>query len=262
MYETLLLQRKEQGIFLLSLNQPDTRNSLSYRMAEEFHQAIGEVSAEENARCLILTGCGEAFCAGGDFRSIIADFTLPAVQLQPRLRRFYSRFLCITELGIPTIAAVNGPAVGAGFSLALACDLRIASNKAIFHANFVRIGVHPGMGATYFMPRLLGPAKALEILWRAEPISAGEAVEIGLVSKVVESERLLDEAIALAQQIASLPPRPVQLLKRSIYMGAKCSLGDVLERESHAQALCGETQEMRQAIQAFYNRQSRRDKGA
>lgn len=243
--QSVLLSKDERGILLLTLNQPKTRNALSYQMAQEFERAIGKVKRDEQARCLVLTGAGDAFCAGGDYGSILADFSLPAVKLQPRLRRFYSQFLCITELEIPTIAAVNGPAVGAGFSLALACDLRVASTKATFHANFVRIGVHPGMGATYFMSRLFGTARALEILWRAEPIRAEEALSVGIVSKVVDPESLLEEAMGMAAHIASLPPRPVQQLKGSVYMAMGCSLEQVLDRESHAQASCGETQEMR-----------------
>ncbi|MGQ9860265.1 MAG: enoyl-CoA hydratase/isomerase family protein [Thermodesulfobacteriota bacterium] len=245
MSQGVLLSKDERGIFLLTLNQPRTRNSLSYQMAQEFERAIGEVKRDEQARCLVLTGSGDAFCAGGDYGSILADFSLPAVELQPRLRKFYSQFLCITELEIPTIAAVNGPAVGAGFSLALACDLRVASTRATFHANFVRIGVHPGMGATYFMSRLLGTARALEILWKAEPIRAEEALSVGIVSKVVDPESLLEEAMGMAARIASLPPRPVQQIKESVYMAVGCSLKQALDRESHAQALCGETQEMR-----------------
>lgn len=250
MYRTLILENQD-GVFTLILNQPQNRNALSYEMAEEFQKVIGELLENEQARGLVLTGAGPAFCAGGDFQSIISEFTRPAVELKPRLRRFYSRFLSLKQLRIPTLAAVNGPAVGAGFSLALACDMRIASTRATFHANFVRIGVHPGMGATYFLPRLVGTSKALEILWRAEVLSAREALELGIVSRLVEPEKLLAEAHGLMKQIVRMSPTVLELTKDSVYMGAESSLEEMLERESQAQALCGETKEMRQALQVI-----------
>jgi enoyl-CoA hydratase/carnithine racemase len=253
LYRTLLLE-EEGGIFTLTLNQPQNRNALSYDRAEEFQEAIGEVAGREQARVLILTGAGDAFCAGGDFHSIIAEFRRPAVELQPMLRKFYSRFLCLRDLEIPTIAAVNGPAVGAGFSLALACDMRIASSSATFHANFVRIGVHPGMGATYFLPRLVGASRALEILWKGETLSARDALALGLVGRVVEPGRLMEDALESARQIGAMPPRAVELIKRSVYMAAQSSLDEMLERESQAQALCGETREMQEAVRVFLGR--------
>lgn len=250
MYRTLMLQEQD-GIFTLILNQPQTRNALSYQMAEEFEKVIEELLQNEQARGLVLTGAGRAFCAGGDFHSIISEFTKPAVELQPRLRRFYSRFLSLRRLRIPTLAAVNGPAVGAGFSLALACDLRIASTQAAFHANFVRIGVHPGMGATYFLPRLVGTSKALEILWKGEILSARDALELGIVTKLVEPDQLMAEAHDLMKQIAQMSSTVLELTKDSVYMGVGSALEAVLERESQAQALCGETKEMRQAIDSI-----------
>ncbi|MEJ5376166.1 MAG: enoyl-CoA hydratase/isomerase family protein [bacterium] len=247
MYRTLILEEQE-GIFTLTLNQPESRNALSYEMAQEFQRAIGEVARKEHARGLILTGAGPAFCAGGDYHSIISEFSKPAVELQPRLREFYSRFLGLVHLRIPTLAAVNGPAVGAGFSLALACDMRLASKDATFHANFVKIGVHPGMGATYFLPRLLGTSRALEILWAGKPLSAKQALALGIVSRLVEPGRLLSEAMSLLKEITAASSVVLELTKRSVYMGVENSLEDMLERESHAQALCGETIQMKEFL--------------
>jgi 2-(1,2-epoxy-1,2-dihydrophenyl)acetyl-CoA isomerase len=247
LYRSLVLENQE-GIFTLTLNQPQNRNALSYEMAEEFQRVMEELAEQKQARGLILTGAGRAFCAGGDFHSIISEFTRPAVELQPRLRKFYSRFLSLRRLRIPTLAAVNGPAVGAGFSLALACDLRIASTQASFHANFVHIGVHPGMGATYFLPRLVGTSKALEILWRGEILSSQDALELGIVSQVVEPEQLMAQAHLIMKQIVQMSSTVLELTKDSVYMGVESSLEEMLERESQAQALCGETREMRQAL--------------
>lgn len=249
----VLLEKKGE-VALLVLNDPSVRNALSYEMAQAFEETLKALRHQEGVRCLVITGRGESFCSGGDFRSIIADFKLPAVELQPKLKDFYSKFLSLTSLSIPTIAAVNGHAVGAGFSLAMACDLRIAARDAVFHANFVRLGVHPGLGASYFLTKSLGPARALEILWLAEPIYAEEALSLGLVNRVVESNRLINEAMELAEKIASMPPTAVQMVKRSVYMWHDRHLEEVMERESYAQALCGETPEMERAIRDFLER--------
>ncbi len=259
MYRTLVLENQD-GIFTLMLNQPLSRNALSYEMAEEFERAIGELAEDPGVKGLVLTGAGAAFCAGGDFHSILSEFSRPAVELQPRLRSFYSRFLCLRSLEVPTLAAVNGPAVGAGFSLALACDLRIASTEATFHANFLRLGVHPGMGATYFLPRLLGTSKALEILWKGEALSAQDALDLGIVSRLVKPNELMEEARRLLGQIAKMSLTALKLTKRSVYMGVEASLEEMLERESQAQALCGETREMRETLRELLNRRAESEK--
>jgi 2-(1,2-epoxy-1,2-dihydrophenyl)acetyl-CoA isomerase len=256
MYETLVLEKNE-GIYTLTLNQPHNLNALSYRLADEFQRAVAEVAQDGEARILILTGAGESFSSGGDFDTIIAEFSLPAVELKPRLRQFYPKFLGLRDLPIPTLAAVNGHAVGAGFSLALACDLRVASTRARFFPNFVRIGVHPGMGASYLLPRLVGAAKALEILWLAEPISAEEAFSLGLVNRIAEPEELLPSAVELARKISSRPRVPVRLAKQAVYMAPDTGLKEMLEYESFAQALCAETDDMKKAIAAFHAKRER-----
>jgi enoyl-CoA hydratase/carnithine racemase len=149
---------------------------------------------------------------------------------------------------------VNGHAVGAGFALALACDMRIASTEARFFANFVRIGVHPGMGTSYLLPRTVGTAKAFEILLAAEPISAQEALSLCLVNRVVAPGDLMGLAMSLARKISSMPQLPVRFIKRSVHMGMAADLGDMLEYESFAQALCAETEDMKRAVAAFHQK--------
>ena len=250
----LVLVKREENFFLLILNDPRRKNALGYEMAEAFEKAIEKIARDREATFLIITGAGDCFSAGGDFRSIIADFSFPAVEIQPRVRNFYSSFLSVTKLPIPTLAAVNGPAIGAGFSLAMACDLRIASEEASFHPNFLKLGVHPGLGASYLLPRLVGVAKALELFWLAEPIPATKAMEMGIVSRVVEPRRLMEEAMEIARKISALSPKAVRMVKKSVYMALTHSLEDLLERESYAQALCGETEEMKRAVDAFVKR--------
>lgn len=257
--EHVLLQRKG-NVSVLVLNDPRRKNALGYEMAQAFEEAIGKVAKDKEARFLIITGAGDCFSAGGDFKSIIADFNLPAVEIQPKVRKFYSSFLSITKLSIPVLAAVNGPAIGAGFSLAMACDMRIASKEASFHPNFLKLGVHPGLGASFLLPRLVGVARALELFWLAEPVPATKALEMGIVSRVVEPSCLMEEALELAGKISSLSSRAVEMVKKSVYMALEGSLEDLLERESYAQALCGETQEMKLAVEAFVERKKRRDR--
>lgn len=256
MFETIVLAKRE-GIYTLTLNQPRNRNALSHRLADEFREAVETVRSDPETRFLILTGSGEAFCSGGDFDTIIADFSMPAADLKPRLREFYGKFLGLRDVPAPTLAAVNGHAVGAGFALALACDMRLASTKASFFANFLRIGVHPGMGTSYLLPRAVGIAKAMEILLMPEPISATRSLSLGLVSRVVEPEALMGEAMAVAGRIAAMPQLAVRLIKRSVHMGMVEDLEPMLEFESFAQALCAETEEMKQAVAAFQRKKEK-----
>ncbi len=258
MYETLILDKTAQGIVTLTLNQPHNRNAMSHRMGEEFQQAIQEIGRDPEARFLIITGRGDSFCAGGDFDTVIRDLELPPVNLKAQVQRYYLKFLCLRDLTIPTLAAVNGHAAGAGFSLVLACDMRIASTRAQFVMSFIRLGVHPGMGATYSLPRTVGTARAFEIFLTGDPVSAREALSMGLVNRVVEPQELMPSAISLAQRVSSLPQLPIRYMKRSIYMGMKADLMDVLEFESFAQALCSQTEDLKEGIAAF--REKRRPK--
>jgi enoyl-CoA hydratase/carnithine racemase len=253
MFETLLLEARD-GVYTLTLNQPQNRNAMSHRMAGEFEEAIARVREDLDARFLILTGAGESFCSGGDFDSIIRDFAMPAVDFQPHILAFYRKFLRLRDLPIPTMAAVNGHAAGGGFSLALACDMRMASSQAQFIMTFVHLGIHPGMGATHALPRLVGTARAFEIFLTGEPVSAQEAFAMGLVNRVVAPEALMAEAVELARKIAASPRLPVRYLKRSIYMGAQSGLDEILDFESFAQALCSETEDLKRGIAAFEKR--------
>lgn len=253
MYETLILDTQD-AIAILTLNQPHLRNAMSHRMAEEFQEAVNEVKKDPQTRFLILTGKGDSFSSGGDFNSVMKDFELPPVEFKGRVMEFYRKFLCLRDLTIPTLAAVNGHAMGAGAVLALACDMRIASSRAQFGMSFVRLGVHPGMGATYFLPRVVGTTKAFELFLTGDPISAEEALSIGMVNRVVPPGELLPTAMALARKIASLPQTPIRYMKRSIYMGIDSGLPEVLEFESFAQALCSQTEELHQAIASFRDR--------
>lgn len=250
MYKTIDVEKKD-AIYILTLNEPQKRNALSYQMADEFEQAIREIEQDPQARFLILTGSGKAFCAGADFDSVIKDMAGPSVGSKPLTYQFYLKFLRMRDMHLPTLAAVNGHAIGGGFCLALACDMRIASNRAQFAMNFVQLGVHPGMGSTHLLPRAAGTARAFEIFLTGDRFSAQEAFSMGLLNRVVEQDELMPTAMAMAQKIASYPQLTVQHLKRSIYLGIKADLGEMMHYEVFAQALTIGTGDFRKAVEAF-----------
>jgi 2-(1,2-epoxy-1,2-dihydrophenyl)acetyl-CoA isomerase len=250
MYETIKLE-ESNGIFTLTLNEPQKRNALGYKMAEEFDQAIQEVERDPQARFLILTGSGKAFCAGGDFESVIKDLADPAIGSKPLMYLFYKKFLRMRDMHLPSLAAINGHAIGAGLCLALACDMRIASSQAQFAMNFVHLGIHPGMGGTHLLTRAVGTARAFEIFLTGDRFSAQEAFSMGVLNRVVEPDRLMPEAMAIAQKIASFPQLTVQHLKRSIYLGITADLSQMMHYEVYAQALTTATGEFGKAVHAF-----------
>ncbi|HVB13472.1 MAG TPA: enoyl-CoA hydratase-related protein [Candidatus Dormibacteraeota bacterium] len=230
------------GVVHIALNQPQHRNALTEQLATALREALAQVAADPSARALIVTGTGTAFCAGADLGSLGSDATTPAAKRQ-FLGDYYRAFLDLRELAMPTIAAVRGPAVGAGLNLALCCDLRVAADDARLAAPFVRLGIHPGGGASWMLTRLIGPAAAREMLLLGQPIDAERAFQLGVVNRVVPVPQLQEAALEWAVSLASLPRPVLRNLKRALAMAeAGVSLEAVLEfeTESQAQALASE----------------------
>ncbi|MDR1160632.1 MAG: enoyl-CoA hydratase/isomerase family protein [Syntrophomonadaceae bacterium] len=249
-YKTLILE-KENNRAVLSLNQPHTKNSMSHELKNEFGSAIQEIRKDKELKVLVITGEGDSFCSGGDLNSAFFMMDDAPVEGKTKLIEFYKSFLSLRDLAIPTIAAINGYAVGAGLCLALACDMRIAADNAKMSMSFIKLGLHPGMGATYLLPRLVGAARAFEIFLTGKIILAEEALRIGLVNQVVGADQLRDAALDLAAQIAGYPAVPARYLKNSIYKGLDTDLGSALDYESFAQVVCASTQDMREGINAL-----------
>jgi 2-(1,2-epoxy-1,2-dihydrophenyl)acetyl-CoA isomerase len=249
-----------QGVARITLNRPDKLNAFAGDMRERLHDAIVEVGRSSEARVLVLTGAGRAFSAGGDIQHMIelrrqgAGFE----GLEPLLAAGRAVVTAIDRLPIPTIAAVNGPAAGAGLNLALACDLRIASEQATFGETFARIGLHPDWGGSYTLPRRVGLSKALELCWTAEVIDAAEALRIGLVDRVVSHDRFAAEVEALATRIAAAPPASVQLAKQTLRASLHRTLEQCLDAEDAAQARCWATGDVTEGLQAFVEKRSPR----
>lgn len=254
-YGTLKTETRDR-VCILTLNQPDSLNSLSDAMASEFKGKIEELKKDADVRAVIVTGAGRAFSAGGNFEEMRHRLGADPAVYKKNIYDFYKAFLSILDLRVPTIAAVNGPAVGAGACVALACDMRIAAKNSSIGFAFARIGIHPGMGAEYFLTRIAGRARACELLMTGEPVSADEAFRIGLVNHVVPPEALLESAMELALKIARNPALPVRMLKESIDAAMTADLESTLHREAAYQGICFMTGDMREGIQAFIEKRA------
>lgn len=254
----LILLEEANGVASVTLNRPDRLNAFADDMREQLGAALDQVAHFPGARVLLLTGAGRAFCSGGDVRHMVdlkqrgAGFDA----LQPLLDAGRAVIARLAALPIPTIAAVNGAAAGAGLNLALACDLRIASDQATFGQTFARIGLHPDWGGSYFLPRAIGLGPALEMSWLGDMIGADEALRIGLVNRVVPHDRLADEARSLAARLAAAPERPVRLVKASFTASAHRTLEECLDAEAGAQAACWNSADAAEGLRAFVEKRS------
>ncbi|MFJ8001303.1 enoyl-CoA hydratase/isomerase family protein [Streptomyces sp. NPDC096310] len=224
------IQTQTRGtVHVLTLNRPERLNAVTPELFDELSDAL--VHAREEARAVVLTGAGKGFCAGGDIRAPKSDYA-PASR---RMRRFYHSVMAqLDELDIPVIAAVNGPALGAGLSLAAAADLRLASERASFAAGFAPVGLSPDNGATYHLVRVLGYTRAFELLLAGVRLDAAAAREWGLVNDVVPHAELLDRAVELAGRLAAMPGSSVPVTKRLLKEAHRRHLVEQLESEARA----------------------------
>lgn len=246
-----LVVEREEAIVTLRLNRPEVRNAMTPELTEAFSAAVDALRADESVRAVIVTGEGRSFCAGGDLSWIEPGSAASVPAMRRKMRAFYPKFLAIRSLDVPVIAAINGPAIGAGLCLALACDIRIASEDARLATAFTRIGMHPGMAATYLLTRLVGTARAAELFFTARSLDAREAERFGLVNRVVPAGRLMDEAAALAKEIASNAPLAVGMVKRAVYLAERADLETMLEYEGLAQPITMGTHDLREGLEAL-----------
>jgi 2-(1,2-epoxy-1,2-dihydrophenyl)acetyl-CoA isomerase len=251
-YKCLLYEVKD-GIATLTLNRPERLNALGDTLREDFHDAITRASGDPDVRVIVVTGAGKGFCAGGDVKAM--DAAREGRRERPLVEKIAPgrdrTLLAMREAPQPILAAVNGAAAGAGMNLALACDIRIASTTAKFSQAFVKRGLHPDWGGTYFLPRMVGMAKACELIFTGDVIDAAEALRLGLVSQVVAPEELMPTVYDLARKIAAGPPVAIRLARRALYENAERDLRAALEFETFAQNVCFETEDAREGIRAF-----------
>jgi len=251
-YEHIELTR-DGHVATLTLNRPEARNAMTAAMGDEVRHAVEAVRADRDARVLVVTGAGKAFSGGGDLGMLARDAGLTqgaGESMGGAPRDFYKRFLSVHSLDIPTLAAINGHAIGAGLCFALACDLRIAAADAKMGMTFTKLGLHPGMGATFLLPRLIGTARACELLFSGRIIDAAEAERLGIVSRAVPRDAFAGAVHELATELAAAAPIAVRLTKRAIYRGIGGTLDDALDVESMQQAATFQTADVREGINA------------
>ena len=246
-YEDLLLEKRD-GIATITLNVPEKMNALTIGMRKSLLLVVDEIARDDEVRVVIVTGAGRSFCSGADLSG--AGGEQSRYQRLAFLGPSYGAEAFFT-LEKPVIAAINGACVGAGFSLALSMDIRIVSEAARFGAVFVLRGLVPDCGITYWLPSIVGMSKAMELMFTGEIIGAAEAERIGLVSKVVPPDELMDAANELAQRIIQQPPISVEMSKRLVYRRVKDAVSRQIELETGAHRVCIESEDYREAVRAF-----------
>jgi len=220
--------------------------------------------ARDDVRAIVITGAGRGFCSGGDVKAMNeANEAGRSSALADKVAPIRDKaVLAMRDASKPVLAAVNGAAAGAGMNIALACDIRIASTAARFGQTFARRGLHPDWGGTYFLPRLVGMAKACELIWSGKMIDAQEALSLGIVSQLTSPGELLPETLALAKSFAAGPPVAIRLAKRAMYRAMDCSLREALEFETYAQNICRETDDAKEGIRAFVEKREPKFRGS
>jgi len=258
MSEQILLAEAD-GVATLVLNRPEKLNAFDDAMREQFLAAIDTVATRPGIRALVITGAGRAFSAGGDIAYMVrlkqagADYESGLGTL---VAAGTTAISTIAALPFPTVACVNGAAAGGGCNLALACDLRIASERASFGQSFVKIGMHTDWGGSYLLPRLVGLSKALELCWLGDMVEAPEALRIGLVNRVVPHERLDEETRALAVRLATAPQTSVREAKQNLAASAGRTLAECLDAEYDAQAACWASVDSDEGVRAFVEKRA------
>ena len=251
-YKTILFER-DGGVATIALNRPEVLNAFNGRMHGELHHALDGTAADEEVRCIVLRGEGRGFSAGADLKSEdLSRGDGESTDLGEYLRRTYSQTIKkIIGMDKPIVAALHGPVYGAGVGIALACDLRLAAESAKFSVAFIKIGLMPDAGVSFFLPRVVGLGRAMQMSMLGE---AEEAYRIGLVNKVVPDERFEEETLALSSRLAALPTRALGLIKQTLHASFESDLETTLEREAQGQTLCGYTQDHREGVAAFFEK--------
>ena len=250
-YETIILDT-DSSVATITLNRPDKLNAIGGPMREEIGAALAQIEADQELRVAVLTGAGRGFCAGGAIDNLKRLREVGDEQgFQDILAKGKGVSRYIRSMSKPVIAAVNGPCAGAGFSLALSCDMRIASEKASFGPSFARIGLHPDWGGGWLLPRLIGTARSCELVFTGNMVSASEAERIGLANRVVPHEELLSTVAELAWAMARNPPGVLRLAKQSIYGSLTSDFETAAAAETEAQMECFRSEDFLEGVTAF-----------
>jgi 2-(1,2-epoxy-1,2-dihydrophenyl)acetyl-CoA isomerase len=250
--QEVLLKIEDNGVALLTLNRPEKYNAITPEMSEDLLPSLfARINADKAIRVLIITGAGKAFCSGADIMAMIKPMTEGKNETITAEKPYGHFIQSLAAIDKPVIAAINGTAAGAGFALALQCDIRIASDKAKFTTAFVNIGIMMDSGMSVTLPRIVGLPKAIEILMTGAKISAEEATDLGLATKVVSDEQLMAEAWSLAERLAAGPPLALSFIKRALYRNSQLGLEDGLIFETWGQNVLRSTKDVQEGITAF-----------
>jgi enoyl-CoA hydratase len=249
MTDKLRLEAHDDGVRVLTLNDPEKRNAIGTELRAALLDAVAAVAGDADARVLVVTGEGSAFCAGADLPAVFGDVNAPVGALRDQLQSYYRSFLGILDLAIPTIAAVQGPAIGAGLNLALVCDLTFVGPEAQLGATFSRIGLHPGGGCTYFLTRAVGRQRALSILLEGQTLDAESAVAYGLALELVDDP--LARAMDVAGTLATRDPGTLRDIKRAVRLAESDGFGASAEYEAWAQAASAKKPEIQRTVERF-----------
>jgi len=249
---SILVNKRSDGVCIITLNDAPRLNALTAAMGDTFNAVIDDLCSRgcQGVGAVVLTGSGRAFSAGGDLEFLRERAADTPLRNSIVMRRFYDRFLSLRRLPVPIIAAINGPAVGAGMCVALACDMRIANRSSKMGFTFTKLGLHPGMGATHFLSPVVGPQQASRLLFTGELITAERALSIGLISDISDGD-CVDDAIALAQSMASSSSVAVRTCVRSLRMKQDEGLDRALTREADSQSQCYVTDDLRNGVEAI-----------
>ena len=270
----LRVERPRSGVVLLTLSLPERRNAMTPELTAAWAQAMESLEQDDSVRAVVVTGAGTAFCAGGDLSWLghadpadrgtagadtgVADTGVAGAdarpvptpaQLRAKMYDFYRTWLRVRDLEVPVLAAVNGPAIGAGLCLALACDLRYAAPTARFSVPFLALGLHPGMAATYLLPEAVGMARARDMLYTGRVVGASQAVELGLINRVLPAEGLVEEVLDVAASVAAAAPVAVRLTKAALRHGPR-SYAEALEWEALAQPVTMASHDLQEGLRA------------
>ena len=264
MTESRLVRESRDGpIVTIHFSDPDRLNAMTRAMGEAFREVVGNLALDDSIRAVVVTGDGRAFSAGGDLDMLREQAERGAAApgtawrgIRDDMSAFYRLFLSIRDIPCPTIAAINGHAIGAGFCVALGCDFRYVATEAKLGLNFTKIGVHPGMGATWTLPRLVGPALASELLFTSRTIGGEEAARIGLANRALPSNDVLSAATVAAAEIAANAPLAVRATKRALRRSENASIEDQLQFEASEQARNFESADAREGIAAVREKRS------
>ncbi len=249
--EPHVLYHVEGPLAVITLNRPEVRNTFSAEMIALWREFLEKARSDADVRVIIVTGKGNTFCSGGDIRDM-SEGKLRLWEMKRFLWEGVHRIaLTLEDLDKPVIAAINGAAMGAGLDMAMMCDLRVCSDRAKLSESYILLGLVPGDGGAYFLPRLVGLGKALELLLTGDVLTPQEALKIGLVNRVVPHDQLMEETKQLAEKIANKPPLAVRMMKRAVYQAQSSTLRSHLDYISSQLALLSETQDHQEAARAF-----------